>query len=176
MTHAQDSVLFADLSFVPLVQDIAPAIAGCVRDVVLLAEPAEMPVMALPPGMKLHSYEDLMARADDAFAWPDFDENTASALCYTSGTTGRPKGVLYSHRAAVLHAMAGAAADAFAFRAMDRVFLSTSMFHATAWGMPYVAAMTGAALVMPNRFLDGPSVLQTLIEERITYAGGVPTI
>ena len=176
MTHAQDSVLFADLSFVPLVQDIAPAIAGCVRDVVLLAEPADMPVMALPPGMALHSYEDLMARADDAFAWPDFDENTASALCYTSGTTGRPKGVLYSHRAAVLHAMAGAAADAFAFRAMDRVFLSTSMFHATAWGMPYVAAMTGAALVMPNRFLDGPSVLQTLIEERITYAGGVPTI
>jgi fatty-acyl-CoA synthase len=176
VTHAGDSVLFADLSFVPLIAGIAPSIAACVHHVVLLADPAEMPDLKLPPGMTLHCYEDLMAQADDSFDWPDFDENTASALCYTSGTTGRPKGVLYSHRSAVLHAMAANAADNYAFRAMDRIFVATSMFHATAWGWPYAAAMSGSALVMPGRWLDGQTVLNTLNEERITYSGGVPTI
>jgi fatty-acyl-CoA synthase len=117
-----------------------------------------------------------MAQADETFDWPDFDENTASALCYTSGTTGRPKGVLYSHRSAVLHALAANAADNYAFRAMDRIFVATSMFHATAWAWPYAAAMSGSALVLPGRWLDGPTVLKTLNEERITYSGGVPTI
>ncbi|MDR3530974.1 MAG: long-chain fatty acid--CoA ligase [Rhodopila sp.] len=176
MTHASDSVLFADLSFVPLIAEVAPAIAGCVHHVVLMADHAEMPDLPLPPGMTLHCYEDLMAQADEDFDWPDFDENTASALCYTSGTTGRPKGVLYSHRSAVLHALAANAADNYAFRAMDRIFLATSMFHATAWGWPYCAAMSGSALVMPGRWLDGSTVLNTLNEERITFSGGVPTI
>jgi acyl-CoA synthetase (AMP-forming)/AMP-acid ligase II len=176
VTHAGDSVLFADLSFVPLIAGIAPSIAACVHHVVLLAEPAEMPDLPLPAGTTLHCYEDLMAQADDSFDWPDFDENTASALCYTSGTTGRPKGVLYSHRSAVLHAMAANAADNYAFRAMDRILVATSMFHATAWGWPYAAAMSGSALVMPGRWLDGQTVLNTLNEERITYSGGVPTI
>ena len=176
MTHAEDSILFLDLSFVPLIEAIAPSIASCVRHVVLLAEPAEMPALALPPGMTLHCYEDLMAQSDENFDWPEFDENTASALCYTSGTTGRPKGVLYSHRSAVLHAMAANAADSYGFRAMDRIFQATSMFHATAWAWPYCAAMAGAALIMPGRWLDGQTVLDTLNEERITYSGGVPTI
>ncbi len=117
--HAGDTVLFADLSFVALLAEISPSIAGCVHDVVLLADAAEMPALALPAGMTLHCYEDLMAQADENFDWPDFDENTASALCYTSGTTGRPKGVLYSHRSAVLHAMAANSADAYSFRAVD---------------------------------------------------------
>ncbi len=176
MSHAGDSVLFADLSFVPLIAEIAPIIAATVHTIVLVANPAEMPDLPLPPGMKLHCYEDLMARSDDHFDWPDFDENTASALCYTSGTTGRPKGVLYSHRSAVLHALAANAADNYAFRAMDRIFMATSMFHATAWGWPYAAAMTGAALVMPGRWLDGATILTTMQDERITYSGGVPTI
>ena len=102
--------------------------------------------------------------------------NTASALCYTSGTTGRPKGVLYSHRSAMLHALAANAAENYAFRAMDRVFVSTSMFHATAWGWPYCAAMSGSAMFLPGRWLDGQTVLNTLIDERITFSGGVPTI
>jgi fatty-acyl-CoA synthase len=176
ITHAGDSVVFADLSFVPLLEQIAPAIVTCVHDIVLLARVDEMPDLALPPGINLHCYDDLMSQADDAFNWPEFDENTASALCYTSGTTGRPKGVLYSHRSAVLHALAANAADAYAFSAMDRIFVATSMFHATAWAWPYAAAMSGAALILPGRWLDGQSVLNTLIEERITYSGGVPTI
>ncbi|HEY4174773.1 MAG TPA: AMP-binding protein, partial [Rhodopila sp.] len=176
ITHAGDSVLFADLSFVPLIADIAPSLTGCVRHVVLLADPTEMPDLPLPAGMALHSYEALMTQADETFDWPDFDENTASALCYTSGTTGRPKGVLYSHRSAVLHALAANAADNYAFRAMDRIFVATSMFHATAWAWPYAAAMSGSALILPGRWLDGPTVLKTLNEERITYSGGVPTI
>jgi len=176
ITHAGDTVLFADPSFAPLIAGIAPGIAGCVHDVVLLADRADMPELPLPPGMALHCYEDLMDQADENFDWPDFDENTASALCYTSGTTGRPKGVLYSHRSAVLHAMATNTADTYAFRAVDRVFMASSMFHATAWGWPYCTAMTGVAQVMPGRWLDGPSVLKTLNEERITYSGGVPTI
>jgi acyl-CoA synthetase (AMP-forming)/AMP-acid ligase II len=176
MTHAEDSVLFADLSFVSLIADIAPGIAGCVHDIVLLAERADMPVLNLPAGMTLHCYEDLMEQADENYDWPDFDENTASALCYTSGTTGRPKGVLYAHRSAVLHAMAANAADAYAFRAVDRIFQATSMFHATSWAWPYCAAMAGSALIMPGRWLDGATVLRTLNEERITFSGGVPTI
>ena len=176
ITHAGDSVLFADLSFVELIARLAPNLTACLRHVVLLADPAEMPDLPLPAGMTLHCYEDLMTQADEAFDWPDFDENTASALCYTSGTTGRPKGVLYSHRSAVLHALAANAADNYAFRAMDRIFVATSMFHATAWAWPYAAAMSGSALVLPGRWLDGPTVLATLNEERITYSGGVPTI
>ncbi len=175
-THAGDSVLFADLSFVKLIEGITPDIATTVRHVVLMADPGEMPDLPLPPGMALHCYETLMSEQDDSFEWPDFDENTASALCYTSGTTGRPKGVLYSHRSAVLHALAANAADNYAFRAMDRIFLTTSMFHATAWGWPYCAAMSGSAMVLPGRWLDGQTVLNTLNDERITYAGGVPTI
>jgi fatty-acyl-CoA synthase len=176
ITHAGDSVLFADLSFVPLITKLAGDISTCVRHVVLLADPEEMPTATLPPGMNLYCYEDLMAQADENYDWPSFEENTASALCYTSGTTGRPKGVLYSHRSAVLHAMGANSADAYGFRAVDRIFQATSMFHATSWAWPYCAAMAGAALIMPGRWLDGSSVLQTLNSERITFSGGVPTI
>jgi acyl-CoA synthetase (AMP-forming)/AMP-acid ligase II len=176
ITHAGDTVLFADLSFVKLIGELASSIVTCVRDIVLLTTPNEMPDLPLSPGVRLHCYEDLMAQSDEDFDWPDFDENTASALCYTSGTTGRPKGVLYSHRSAVIHALAANAADSYGFRAMDRIFMATSMFHATAWGWPYCAAMSGAALIMPGRWLDGKTVLNTLQQERVTYSGGVPTI
>jgi acyl-CoA synthetase (AMP-forming)/AMP-acid ligase II len=124
----------------------------------------------------MHAYEGLMAGAEEASAWPAFDENTASALCYTSGTTGRPKGVLYSHRSAVLHAYASNMADVFGLRAMDRVLLAASMFHATGWALPYCAPMVGAALILPGRHLDGASLSKLMNAERATFSGGVPTI
>ena len=170
MTHAGDSVLFADPDFAPIVQ----AVAHTVRDVVMLSGP--MPAMTLPPGVGLHDYETLMDAADDDYAWPVFDENTASALCYTSGTTGRPKGVLYSHRSAVLHAMAGNSANAYALRATDRILLIASMYHVTGWAWPYCGAMAGASLVLPGRWPDGTSLLQTINQERITFSGAVPTV
>jgi 3-(methylthio)propionyl---CoA ligase len=135
-----------------------------------------MPEIALPPGMALHCYETLMAAADEDYAWPRFDENTASALCYTSGTTGRPKGVLYSHRSSMLHAYAANMADFFGIRATDRVLPAASMFHATGWALPYCAPMSGAALILPGRHLDGANLVQLLNEERATFSAGVPTI
>ena len=177
MNDAADGVLFADLSFVGLAEALAPRVPS-LRAVVLLCEAAEMPAgLALPPGMALHPYEALMAAADEeGYAWPRFDENTASALCYTSGTTGRPKCVLYSHRSSMLHAYAANMADFFGFRATDRVLPAASMFHACGWAMPYCAPMAGAALVLPGRHLDGASLVQLLNEERVTFSAGVPTI
>src|SRR5215217_3491787 len=134
-----------------------------------------MPKVTLPADVALHCYEDMMAAADEAYAWPRFDEDTASALCYTSGTTGRPKGVLYSHRSSMLHAYAANMADFFALRAVDRVLPAASMFHATGWALPYCAPMAGAALVLPGRHLDGASLVRILNEERATFSAGVPT-
>jgi fatty-acyl-CoA synthase len=135
-----------------------------------------MPEVALPPGMRLLCYETLLEAADADSAWPEFDEETAAVLCYTSGTTGRPKGVLYSHRSTVLHAMAVNGADALAIRAIDRVMPVVPMFHVNAWGTPYAALMAGASLVMPGRHLDGPSVAKLMNEERVTMSAGVPTV
>jgi 3-(methylthio)propionyl---CoA ligase len=176
VTHAADSVVFADASFAELVETIAPAIAGCVRAVVMMVAPEEMPALRLPPGMALHCYEALMAAADEAYDWPAFDENTASALCYTSGTTGRPKGVLYSHRSTVLHAMAANMADCFGLRAVDRMMPGAPMFHAAAWSVPYTVPMAGAALILPGRHMDPVSLVRLLNEERVTYTGAVPTV
>ncbi len=175
MGHAEDGVVFADLSFVALLTEVAPRVPS-LKHVVLLCDTAELPSVALPAGVALHAYEALMDAATEALPWPTFDENTASALCYTSGTTGQPKGVLYSHRSAVLHAYAANMADVISFRATDRVLLAASMFHATGWAFPYLAPMVGAALVLPGRHLDGASLAALLNEERITFSGGVPTI
>jgi fatty-acyl-CoA synthase len=176
VTHAGDAVLFADTSFTQLLETIAPKIADCVRAIVLMTDAANMPALALPAGMALHCYDDLMDADDDDFAWPSFDENTACALCYTSGTTGRPKGVLYSHRSTFLHAYAVSLPDVFCLRATDRVLPVVPMFHVNAWGLPYAAALTGAALVMPGRHLDGASLNTLLNDERVTFTAGVPTV
>jgi 3-(methylthio)propionyl---CoA ligase len=176
MNHAEDRVVFADLAFAPLLAEVAPRVPS-LRQAVLLCGAGEMPSgLALPAGLAVHAHEALMEAAEEAPAWPAFDENTASALCYTSGTTGRPKGVLYSHRSAMLHAYASNTADIFGFRATDRVLVVPSMYHATGWAMPYCATMVGAALVLPGRHLDGASLTRLLDAERITYSGGVPTV
>lgn len=175
MNDAADGLLFADPGFAPLVAALAPRVPT-LRAVILLCDAAAMPELPLPAGVALHAYEALMDAADEDYAWPEFDENTASALCYTSGTTGRPKGVLYSHRSAVLHAMAANMADVFGFHATARVLLAAAMFHATGWSIPYAAPMVGAALILPGRHLDGASLTRLLAEERATFSTAVPTI
>jgi 3-(methylthio)propionyl---CoA ligase len=174
--HAQDRVVFFDPSFAALIERIAPAVSGSVQAMVAMCEPDQVPPIPLPSGMRLLCHDALLAEAPDDYEWPSFDENTASSLCYTSGTTGRPKGVLYSHRSTVLHGYALNMADCMGLRAVDRAMPVVPMFHVNAWGIPYGAAMAGASLVMPGRHLDGASVARLMNEERVTFSAGVPTV
>jgi len=176
INDAADRVLFADASFAALVANLAPLIRDTVRHLVLLADPGEAGDIPLAPNMVMHDYEDVLAAAEPIACWPLLDENTASGLCYTSGTTGRPKGVLYSHRSTVLHALAINMADVLGFRAVDRVLPVVPMFHVNAWGLPFAAPMAGAALVMPGRHLDGASLTALMNAEGVTVAAGVPTV
>ena len=171
---AGDAVIFADLSFVSLLEGLAARIST--RHIVMMTDAGHMPEVTLAPGQSLHCYEALMDAADGDYAWPEFDELTAAGLCYTSGTTGRPKGVLYSHRSTVLHGYAINMADVFGLRAADRVMPVVPMFHVNAWGAPFAAPMAGATLVMPGRHLDGASIASLMNAERVTLSAGVPTI
>jgi fatty-acyl-CoA synthase len=176
VNDAGDKLLFADITFAPLIQAIAEHIKANVRGVVFLCRPEEMPALTLPAGIELLCYETLMDAADENFDWPELDERTAASLCYTSGTTGKPKGVLYSHRSTVLHAMAVIVPDVFDISARDRILPVVPMFHVNAWGTPYAAPMAGASLVMPGRHLDGPSLAGLINAEQVTMSAGVPTI
>ncbi|HEY4172677.1 MAG TPA: long-chain-fatty-acid--CoA ligase [Rhodopila sp.] len=176
INHAQDKVLCVDSSFAGLITAIAPQIADNVKTVVMLSPPDGLAGITLAPGMMLACYDQLMDAADDDYVWPAFDENTASALCYTSGTTGRPKGVLYSHRSTWLHAYAIALPDVLNAKATSRILPVVPMFHVNAWGIPYAAALTGASLVLPGRHLDGASMATLLNAERVTFTAGVPTV
>ena len=176
INHAGDKILFADTTFVPLLAAIAPGITDTVRALVIMTDRANMPVLTLPAGMALHCYEELMDAADEDFSWPNFDENTAASLCYTSGTTGRPKGALYSHRSTVLHAYAASLPDVLGLRATDRILPVVPMFHVNAWGIPYAAPLNGSSIVFPGRFLDGASLAALLNAEKVTITAGVPTI
>jgi fatty-acyl-CoA synthase len=174
--HARDKVVFVDVSFTALLEMIADAIKDHVRDVVMLCDAAAMPEVALAPGMRLHCYDTLLDDASEDYQWPALDENTASALCYTSGTTGRPKGVLYSHRSTILHAYAVALPDVLDLRATSRILPVVPMFHVNAWGIPYAAALTGATLLLPGRHLDGASLAAFCNAERVSMSCGVPTV
>jgi fatty-acyl-CoA synthase len=176
--HAADDVVICDGTLIPLLAQVLPQ-AETVRHVVVtgpagvLAAHAEKLAHA---GATVHSYEDLLAAAGETFDWPDLDELSAAAMCYTSGTTGMPKGVVYSHRSAYLHSMGVCMGNSLGMSERDRVLPVVPMFHANAWGLPYAAVMSGADLVMPDRFLQ-PEPLARLIEaERPTLAGAVPTI
>ena len=176
VNHAADKILFVDVSFAPLIGIIANAIKDHVRDIVMLCASESMPEVSVAPGMRLHCYDTLLDGATDDYVWPEFDENIASALCYTSGTTGRPKGVLYSHRSTFLHAYAVALPDVMDVRSTSRILPVVPMFHVNAWGIPYSAALTGAALILPGRHLDGASLARIFNDERVTMSCGVPTV
>lgn len=176
INHAGDRVLFADKSLSALVALIGPHIAQTVRIVVFMVDQADMPDVVLPAEMQVLCYEALIANAGEEFAWPVFNEHVAASLCYTSGTTGRPKGVLYSHRSTVLHALSLISPDVCCLRAIDRVMPVVPMFHVHAWGLPYAAPMVGAALVLPGRYLDCASLIELMNAEGVTMAAGVPTI
>ena len=171
--HAEDSVLCFDTTFLPLVQAVH-ARCSTVKHWVALCDADKLPADSGIPG--LISYEAWMGGQSDQYSWPRFDENTASSMCYTSGTTGNPKAALYSHRSTLLHAYASALPDSMAMSARDSVLPVVPMFHVNAWGIPYSAAMVGAKLVFPGPALDGKSVYELIEAEGVTFAAGVPTV
>jgi len=171
--HAEDQVLAFDLTFLPLVEAVAHR-TRTIRHFVLMTDRAHMPASTKIPN--LLCYEDLLEAASEHYDWPSFDENTASSLCYTSGTTGNPKGVLYSHRSTVLHTYAAALPDALNCSARDVILPVVPMFHVNAWGLPYVGCMTGAKLVFPGAGLDGKSLYELFESEKVTLSAGVPTV
>lgn len=172
-SHAEDQVLCFDMSFLPLVQALHARCPG-IREYVALCEADKLPADTGIPN--LVSYESWIGGHPTRYEWPSFDENAASSMCYTSGTTGNPKAALYSHRSTILHAYAAALPDVMCLSARDSVLPVVPMFHVNAWGIPYSAALTGCKLVFPGGLLDGKSVYELIEAEKVTLAAGVPTV
>lgn len=172
INHAEDRFLFIDLTFVPLLESIADRLPK-VQGYVLMTDRDHFSESKLPNAM---CYEELMEDVDDDYHWPDFDERTASSLCYTSGTTGNPKGVLYHNRSTVLHSFSVCSLDAVGLSSHSVVLPVVPMFHANAWGIPYAAAMCGAKMVMAGSEMDGEAVFELLEREKVGLSAGVPTV
>ncbi|MFD9899674.1 fatty-acid--CoA ligase [Mesorhizobium sp. NPDC059025] len=172
MNHAEDQAIFVDLTFMPLVEKIAGAVPS-LKKIIVLTDKAHMPATSLTNAVP---YEEWLAEADGDFQWTSFDENTAAGMCYTSGTTGEPKGVLYSHRSNVLHAMIAAMPDAMGISSRDVVLPVVPMFHANAWGLGQSGPMIGAKMVMPGGKMDGASIYELLDTEQVSFTAAVPTV
>jgi 3-(methylthio)propionyl---CoA ligase len=172
-THAEDQVLCFDMTFLPIVQAVH-AKCPTIRHYVALCDADKLPADTGIPN--LVSYESFIAGQPTSYEWPSFDENSASSMCYTSGTTGNPKAALYSHRSTILHAYAAALPDVMCLSARDSVLPVVPMFHVNAWGIPYSAALVGAKLVFPGPALDGKSVYELMEAEQVNYSAGVPTV
>lgn len=175
-THAGDYAVIVDASLIPLFAKILP-LAETVRHVIV-SGPADSGALGslAGPGYEVHSYEELLATVPATFDWPVLDERSACAMCYTSGTTGLPKGVVYSHRSTYLHSMGACLGNAFAVSERDRIMPVVPQFHANAWGLPYAALLSGADLVMPDRFMVPAAIVSLIETEKVTIGAGVPTI
>ena len=171
--HAEDQVLFFDMTFMPIIEAIAPRVKT-IKHFVAMTDRAHMPKETKVAN--LLCFEDLIDANDDRFEWPSFDENSASSLCYTSGTTGNPKGALYSHRSTLLHTFAIALPDALNCSGCDVILPVVPMFHVNAWGLPYAACMMGSKMVFPGPGLDGKSLYELFETEKVTMSAGVPTV
>jgi fatty-acyl-CoA synthase len=169
INHARDRVILVDDSLVAMLAPLVPRLKTVEHVVVVGSGEADRLSGAV-------RYEDLLAGQSDQFAWPSVDERSASSLCYTSGTTGNPKGVLYSHRSTAVYSLLACLPDSFGLRAADRVMPASPMFHANAWGLPYAAVLAGASLVLPGRFLQGEPLARLIEQERVSVSGAVPTI
>ncbi len=172
INHAENAFIFVDLTFVPLLEAIQDQIPG-VQGFIVMTDAEHMPETSL---RNVHCYEELMAQESTDYDWPNLDENTASSLCYTSGTTGNPKGALYSHRSTVLHSYAACMIDTIGVSSHSVILPIVPMFHANAWGMPYAAPLCGAKIVMPGALLDGKSVHELIEAEQANIIAGVPTV
>ena len=173
VNHAEDQYLLFDMTFLPLVEAFAPHCKG-VRGFIALCDAERMPTDSKIPN--LLCYETLLGTSSEVFDWPLFDENSASSLCYTSGTTGNPKGALYSHRSTILHSYASLMPDSMNISGRDVVLPVVPMFHVNAWGIPYSVPLTGAKLVFPGGALDGKSLYELFEQEQVTFSAGVPTV
>jgi fatty-acyl-CoA synthase len=175
-THAEDHTVIVDASLVPRFAEILPQ-APTIRNVIVSGAPlAETPGVGELTGASVYDYEELIAAEADSFGWPALDERSAAAMCYTSGTTGHPKGVVYSHRSSYLHSMGACLGNAFAISERDRVLPVVPMFHANAWGLAYAGLLSGADLILPDQYLQPAALVRLIGAERVTVAGGVPTI
>ena len=172
VNHAEDDILFVDLTFVPLVEALQDRFST-IRKYIVLTDSEHMPDTSLPDAV---AYEDWIGVVDDDFEWKSFDENTAAGLCYTSGTTGNPKGVLYSHRSNVLHGLMGNQPDVFGLTSRDSILAIVPMFHANAWGLTFAVPAAGAKLVMPGAGMDGKSIYELLESEEVSHTAAVPTV
>ncbi|BDA83120.1 long-chain-fatty-acid--CoA ligase [Aureimonas sp. SA4125] len=172
INDAEDRLIFVDLTFLPILEALAPRLPS-LRRCIVLTDAAHMPETALPGAV---AYEDWLAEADEDFAWKSFDETTAAGMCYTSGTTGNPKGVVYSHRSNLLHSMIAQQGDAMGLSSRDLVMPVVPLFHANGWGLAFTCPMSGAGMVMPGPKMDGASIYELLVSEKVTFSAAVPTV